>query len=200
MTRGDATAVLLAAGGGTRYSDVGHKLTASLSSTPDRDGHTVFARSLSAALAADLGAVIVVTGRLDAADLGIDRERDDIIVAHNDRWADGQMTSVHAGLDVVLSDVAVIGLADQPGIEPASWRAVADACTTANPIAVATYASRRANPVGLHRSIWPLLAHDGDEGARGLMRLREDLVIEVPCNGSPDDIDTAEDLRRWQNS
>ena len=48
-------------------------------------------------------------------------------------------------------------------------------------------------------TIWELLPDSGDEGARAVMRVRPDLVEQVPCPGSGDDIDTREDLARWQS-
>ena len=63
-------------------------------------------------------------------------------------WADGQITSVRAALDAagdLGADRVVIGLADQPFVTPDAWRTVADG---PGPIAVATYAGRRGNPVG----------------------------------------------------
>ena len=202
------TPIVLAAGAGTRFRDVGHKLTAALPATARRPAEPVVSRALAAARAADLGPVVVVTGMLTAADLGLADEpassdQAQVITVHNHDWQAGQMTSVRVGLSVAGdhgSDVAIVGLADQPGVQPSAWRAVAAASDAITPIAVATYDGRRGNPVALHRTIWDQLPSGGDEGARSLMRLRPELVVEVPCSGSPNDIDTAEDLRRWQSS
>jgi CTP:molybdopterin cytidylyltransferase MocA len=187
--------VLLAAGAGSRFHSDGHKLLAMLPDTADTGAQTVFARSLSHALRAGIGPVVVVTGALD-----LDPAHPQVTVCHNDRWAEGQATSLQAGLQAARALGAtrvVVGLADQPGIGPDAWRAVADA---EGPIVVATYAGRRANPVQLDGSVWPLLPTSGDEGARALMRVRPELIREVPCSGHPTDIDTTEDLRRWQNN
>jgi len=181
--------VLLAAGAGSRFAGPHHKLTA------DLGGRSVAERSVSAALAAGIGPVVVVTG---AVELPVP-DRPDLHVVSNPDWAAGQSTSLRAGIvaaERLGADAIVVGLADQPFIEPEAWRRVAAATS---PIAVATYGGKRRNPVRLHRDIWPLLPTSGDEGARSLMRVRSDLVEEVPCEGSPADIDTLEDLRTWQN-
>jgi molybdenum cofactor cytidylyltransferase len=191
--------VLLAAGAGNRFEGDGHKLLAILPATADHDAQTVFERSLTHALDADIGPIVVVTGAAEIAHVDA-VSRPQVSICHNDRWAEGQITSVHAGIGAARALGAtnvVVGLADQPGIGPDAWRAVAAAD---GPIVVATYAGRRANPVKLDQSVWPLLPTTGDEGARALMRVRPELIREVPCIGHPTDIDTTEDLRRWQNN
>ncbi len=187
-------AVLLAAGGGARFCDTGHKLLAELPATEAEPAETVLERAVGHALAAAIGPVVVVTGAVDPPlPAGVLRR-------HNPDWAAGQIGSVHAGIDAARglgATAVVIGLADQPAVSPADWRRVAGA---AGPIAVATYGGRRGNPVKLEESVWDLLPAAGDEGARSLMRVRPDLVREVPCTSSPADIDTVEDLRRWQSN
>ncbi|MCU1376419.1 MAG: hypothetical protein JWO68_3705 [Actinomycetia bacterium] len=175
-------AVLLAAGGGTRFGGDGHKLLA-----PFR-GRPLVAWALDAAGVLD--ELIVVTGAVDL-DLPAGARR-----VHNPRWAEGQATSLAAGVDAAAGhDAVVVGLGDQPLIPAEAWRLVAAATTT--PIAVATYGGQRRNPVRLAASTWPSLPRVGDEGARSLLRGRPDLVTEVACPGDPADVDTQEDLATW---
>ncbi|MEM9607113.1 MAG: nucleotidyltransferase family protein [Actinomycetota bacterium] len=181
-------AVVLAAGGGSRFAGRTHKLLAPLAGQP------VVAHVLAAVRSAALEHTIVVTGAVDlSALLG----GDDLVVVHNDRWADGQSTSVAAGVraaDELGVDAVVVGLGDQPFVPAEAWRRVAG---SASPLAVATYDGRRRNPVRIARALWPELPDEGDVGARDLLTLHRELVERVACPGSPDDIDTQEDLRRW---
>ena len=179
-------AVLLAAGRGERFGGEVPKLL-----VPFR-GRPLAAWALDAADGLD--ALIVVTG---AADLSTVVPQHALIVL-NGRWAEGQATSLAAGVDAAQAeghDAVVVGLADQPLIPKEAWRAVA--AETRTPIAVATYDGQRRNPVRLAAEVWPLLPREGDEGARSLLRKRPDLVTEVACPGNPADVDTQEDLATW---
>ncbi|MGZ4761454.1 MAG: nucleotidyltransferase family protein [Ilumatobacteraceae bacterium] len=189
------TAVLLAAGGGTRFAGPTHKLLAML------DGRPVFRHALDHVVEAGLDRVVVVTG---AATLDLDHGVDSrITVVHNRRWQEGQAGSLQLGLAEATasgSEFVVVGLADQPFIPASAWQAIAHASSPA-PIVVATYNGVRGpSPVRLHRSVWPQLPTEGDEGARTLMRLRPEWVDELACEGSAADIDTLEDLGQWTNS
>ncbi|MEL6891320.1 MAG: NTP transferase domain-containing protein [Actinomycetota bacterium] len=211
-----AVGVLLAAGAGTRFDGATHKLLAVLPATASRPAETVAARSLAAAATAasrpPFVGLVVVTGAVDlgghllaAHGAGHAARAATPSLVHNEHWEDGQAGSVRLGVDAARrlgADVVVIGLADQPDVTVESWLAVADAATApgARPIAVATYGGRPRNPVALHRQVWNELPATGDTGARDLIRLSPSRVTQVPSRGSPADIDTVEDLARWQNS
>ena len=186
-----SAAVLLAAGGGARFTGSTHKLLATIGGVP------VFRRALDHVTAAGFDWVIVVTGAV-----ALDVDETTVITVHNPRWRHGQAGSLQVALSVaddLDSDFVVVGLADQPFVPTSAWRAVADCASTA-PIVVATYDGVRGpNPVRLARSVWQHMPTDGDEGARPVMRLHPDWVDEVACEGSAADIDTLEDLGQWTN-
>ena len=187
-------AILLAAGGGTRFHGATHKLLAEL------DGRPVWRWALDHVLAAGFDRVVVVTGAVDLPHGAELANHVDFVT--NPKWASGQSTSVQLGIDLARAAGAeqiTIGLADQPFVTPDAWRAVADAATDCR-IVVARYDARPGpHPVRLASEVWPLLPRSGDEGARTLMRQHPEWVCWVDCIGSMVDIDTVEDLEQWSS-
>jgi CTP:molybdopterin cytidylyltransferase MocA len=178
--------VVLAAGAGRRFSGEHHKLHTEVGGRP------LHRWAIDAAVEAGLGPVFVVTG---AVELDLPEP---VVGVPNPRWEEGIATSLQAGIGAAREagcDAVVVGLADQPGVVAEAWQLVAAADAT--PLAVATYDGERGNPVRIAATAWDELPTSGDEGARLLLRRCPELVSEVPCPGSPDDVDTVEDLRRW---
>ncbi|ASW56514.1 NTP transferase domain-containing protein [Plantactinospora sp. KBS50] len=118
----------------------------------------------------------------------------------NPRWRDGLGGSLLRGLRSLppAAHAVVVVLVDQPWLSPTAVRRVRQAHTAGASVAVATYAGQPGHPVLLSRATWPLLAPyaTGDRGARDFLRARADLVTRVPCDGSPEDLDTPADLAR----
>ena len=166
-------AVVLAAGGGSRWTGEGHKLLA------DFRGRPVASWAIDAAADAGLDELIVVTGAVDLSGL----VPGGATVLDNPAWSDGQAGSLqvavaHAGK--VGHGAVVVGLADAPLVTVEAWRSVA---ATRGQLVVATFDGRRRPP--------------GDAGARMLFGSRASLVVEVACDCRPVDIDTVEDLELW---
>lgn len=198
----NTTFVLLAAGAGARFSGPTHKLLARI------NGATVVSMSLAAMIEAgtvDTGSVeagtgscVVVTGAERSPALLSELAGVHTVTNHD--WQTGQRSSVLCAIAEARrrgSTQVVIGLADQPFVGAGSWLAVAG---TDAPIAVATFDGKRGNPVKLRSEVWELFENtpgEPDAGARTLMNLRPELVREVSCQGSSDDIDTREDLTKW---
>lgn len=179
-------AVLLAAGGGSRFAGRGHKLLA-----PFR-GRRVFEWALDHALEADLGPTVVVGGAVDLRPLLAGRA----VLLDNPDWVSGMASSLQCAVSWAAAaghDAIVVGLGDQPLVPATAWRAVA--ASTA-PVAVATFTGHRSPPVRLAAAVWSLLPSTGDVGARALMASHPELVTEVACPGEAVDIDTLEDLAR----
>ena len=180
-------AIVLAAGAGSRFEGPQHKLLAEL------QGRPVVAHSVQAAVDAGFNQVYVVVG---AADLEAALPAGVTVVRAED-WAEGQSHTLQAGIAAALADghrAVVVGLGDQPMVPSSAWRSVG---ASRGEIVTAVFDGKRRPPVKLEQSIWDLLPTSGDDGARTLMQSRPDLVSEVPCSGNPSDIDTHEDLSRW---
>ncbi|MXW88986.1 MAG: NTP transferase domain-containing protein [Acidimicrobiaceae bacterium] len=180
-------AVVLAAGAGVRFDGERHKLLCEVGGVP------LVRRAVDSALAADLDETIVVMGAVDL--LAVLPE--EVTVLHNEAWEQGQATSLAAAVSYAGSRghrAVVFGCGDQPGVPASAWAAVGSADCD---LAVADFGGARRPPVRIGAALWSHLPLTGDEGGRVLMRRRPELVQAIPCEGNPDDIDTLEDLRKW---
>lgn len=107
-------------------------------------------------------------------------------------WERGPGASLRCGLAVLSADVdaAVVCLADGPLLSPAAVDRVVGAWRSGvGAVVAASYGGVRGHPVVLGREAWGSVP---DDGGRGL-----DPIL-VPCDdlGSPEDVDTPEDLKR----
>ncbi len=193
--RGGVSAVLLAAGSGSRFG--GGKLLA-----PYR-GRPLIETVLASLKDAPVDETTVVVGA-DAEMLRAVCEPYGVCIVENPDWKRGQSTSVRAGLRALGPEVraAVVVLADQPLVGAGAIERLVAAFEEGAKVVVATYGGRPRNPVLFSREVWPILEAElsGDEGARSFLRRHTGLVTPVPCDGvgSPADVDTAEDLRRLE--
>jgi CTP:molybdopterin cytidylyltransferase MocA len=139
--------------------------------------------------------VVVVTGAASVEPAGA-------VVVHNPDWRTGMGSSLAAGLRALPAgtSAAVIALADQPLIGAEAVRRLIAAYRDGAGVAVAAYDGLPRNPVLFARPYWPevIASSVGDVGARVFLRDHAGLVTRVECGdtGSPDDVDTAEDLTR----
>jgi CTP:molybdopterin cytidylyltransferase MocA len=150
--------------------------------------------------------VLVVTG---AAPLSMAT----IHTVYNPEWRSGMGSSLAAGLRALGSGpgvlggepdagsgAAVIALADQPLVGAEAVRRLIAAYRQGAAVAVAAYGGKPRNPALIAREHWPAVLElaTGDTGARPFLRAHPELVTLVECGdtGSPDDIDTPEDLER----
>jgi nicotine blue oxidoreductase len=180
--------VLLAAGNGSRLGQP--KATVELA------GSTLAERGVALLRAGGSTPVIVVTGAVPVEIPGV-------LAVHNPDWMTGMGSSLVTGLRALASadvEAAVIALADQPLVGAESVRRLIAAHENGATVAVAGYDGKARNPVLIARVHWPAVIElaAGDAGARPFLRARPDLVTLVECGdtGSPDDVDTPEDLAR----
>lgn len=163
-------------------------------------GITLLGAALEQARRSCLDELIVVLGAAsdriqDTVDL------QDVQVIVNPAYAQGQSTSLQAGLAVLpdAMQAAVFLLGDQPLVSAATIDRIIKAYTeTHASLVIPVHAGRRGNPVLIKRSLFPeLMTLQGDTGARVLFHGYADSICEVPVpdSGICRDIDTWEDYQ-----
>ena len=125
--------------------------------------------------------------------------RADVRTVRNPDPGRGMGSSLRLGLAACTGDIAVVMLVDTPGVGADAVRAVVDAVRAGVPVAIAEFDGRRLPPVAFARPQWDEVAElaEGDQGARGFLRAHPERVSVVTCSGDPTDIDTPQDLLRW---
>lgn len=190
--RGRVAAIVLAAGTSSRLGQPKQLIPIA--------GRPALAYTLDALRQSSLDTIVLVLGHA-ADEIAAALDLAGVHVVTNEKFADGQSTSVIAGIKALGDEVgaALMVVGDQPMLDPRVVEAVIGAYRhTGGPFVVPVYDGEWGNPVLLARATWPLIEHlKGDTGARPILRKHMDMVLEVPVPGAlPDDIDTPEDYQR----
>lgn len=190
------TAIILAAGLSRRLGR--NKLLLPLGD------ETVLRKTAKAVLASEASEVILVTGHEEAAVKqavgGLD-----VRITHNPRYAEGQSTSMIAGVEAAHQEACayLFVLGDQPLLTPEIVNDLISLYETSRPVALVAapvFEGRRGNPALFSASLRDeLLQASGDAGGRGIIRrLETESPEQIVFHRLPNDdifldIDTEED-------
>lgn len=186
--------VVLAAGRGSRFRGLHHKLMQTLGAS------TVLATTISNALATQMPVLVVTTEPLAEMVSRHVATRDMVVlppVGSPASQALGMGYSIAAGV-AARSDASgwLILPADMPMIQTPTLRQVARELD-GNAIAYAQYRGLRGHPVGFSAELYSeLVMLTGDEGARRLLARYPAMGVEVDDPGVLLDVDTEDDLDR----
>jgi molybdenum cofactor cytidylyltransferase len=122
------------------------------------------------------------------------------MLAVNERWREGMLSSIWRGLDVAESlgvDAVLVHPVDNPLVTPETIDAVVAALAAGAVVAVPSHRGRRGHPTGFARAAWPALrAAPPERGARLVIAENPAWVVHVPAGEDClVDIDTPQDRR-----
>lgn len=166
------------------------------------DGRPLLQRTLDVARRSNLASRILVLGA-GQEDVLQSVDTSGFEIVNNPRYAEGQATSLRAGLQALPEDVAgaVVLLGDQALVPPHLIDQLVDAFEPGRHIAVRPrYSDGPGNPVLLSREIYLELEQlEGDVGARDVLARNRDRIAEVDATDRPTpiDVDTEEDYLRF---
>ncbi|MGJ9373490.1 nucleotidyltransferase family protein [Nesterenkonia sp. CF4.4] len=199
MTVGPDVTVILAAGAGTRLGGQGKALLRV-------GGETLAERALRSARAAETSPLLVLGHRAAEVRAALSQEASwtSAEIVDCSDWGQGLAASLRAGVRAAaergVGRVAVV-LVDQPGISSTALRRVLRAHTPGR-ITRGVVRGAATHPVvfdlGTAQEAATLAV--GDEGARTYLRAHPELIdaVDISDVAEPADIDTPEDLSRWE--
>jgi molybdenum cofactor cytidylyltransferase len=188
---GRIAAIILAAGGSSRFGS-----PKQLARWGDK---TFLEQAVEVALAAGMTQVIVVLGAEVAQSQELLRKYE-VQIALNPAWAEGQSTSMHAGLRALADNVqaAMFMLVDLPQLTPAVLQAVIQRYQqTGAPLVWPEFNGKRGNPVLFDRTLFAeLMTVQGDTGGRPILQAHQAQAerVDVTEAGILYDIDHASQL------
>jgi molybdenum cofactor cytidylyltransferase len=180
--------VVLAAGRSSRFEQ-GHKLLASFRGVP-------LLKATLASLPLIEGAIRLAVTGFRASETGQIARDAGYEPIENPHFAEGLASSIRTGICHVPGqcEAAFLHLGDMPLVQPATFRALIEAAKH-NPFSAAfvpAFAGQLGNPVLVRRVLFSeLVALEGDQGARALLRRRSDVrLVPVDDAGILVDLDT----------
>ena len=197
MISSGVSAVVLAAGSSTRMGTAKPLVRI--------DGKTMLERVLSTLGQSHVAEIVVVLG--NAASL----IKENVLLSHarvviNESYQEGIASSIRIGLAAIRdeAEAALIVLADQPFIQPATIDLLIDRYRRERPeIAVPVYNGSRGNPVLLDRSVFSdVTMLSGDVGFRAIFGNHAESILKVPVEDPAVliDLDTPADIQRFEQS
>ena len=189
-------AVIQAAGKGSRFHSEQYKLLTLI------DGVPMILRTLQPVLAAGFDEVVVVIGAHadEMSNLLLDYP---VKIIENPLWESGQSTSLSTGVRAVrnTSDRACLLLGDQPYLQTETLRMLqAESDRSPDEIIVPFFQGKRGNPIIVPSRFYErlLALTEGDEGGKKLLKEIGYHELSVEDSGILRDIDTIEDLKRYE--
>lgn len=164
---------------------------------------TVLEQSLENVRGARVQEIILVLG-FAAEMIARQVAGDGVKIVINEQFREGMGSSLRTGLAALDAeiDAALIVLADQPFVRPATLDQLMDGYIASGAqIAIPTYRGFRGNPVLLDRSVFAeVMALSGDIGCRAIFGDHTEGIVKVPVDdvGILLDIDNRADFDRLQ--
>ncbi|MFP4343116.1 MAG: HAD-IIA family hydrolase [Anaerolineales bacterium] len=192
MAESEVGAILLAAGGSTRFGRPKQLL--------EWEGRPLVAHVADIIWMAGLSPIVVVGAEADAVIEAL--EGRPVQILRNYRWQEGMSTSVHVGLAALppTTQGALFLQVDQPYVTPNLLQALIQRWRESSPaLVVPAWKGRRGSPVLFDRALFPQLAGvTGDAGGRTIIdeHLEDGALFEVSDPLLLSDMDRPEDYER----